>query len=303
MLTRDVDAFLTLAASLSPDAGPGCAKSVFLISPDGFRLSEQSASDNRYMRLEQPADALVAMSEHHALQLEISKVRPVICFPGAQSTPDAVFPNNVFATTPGRLIIGHMRHPVRQSEVLRPDIRGFFTDTLGYREVDLSAQAGICELTGSLIIDRARNIGFCGLSERCDEAGARAMYEAFNLDACLLFNLAEGEYHTNVVLSVLASRAVVVAASGFRDAAVAEAIAGFYGGRAIRLRESQKDDYAGNCIALTDHTVFLSQRALDSLDPEQCAQFADYGFSLVPVALPMLERAGGSLRCCVGEIF
>ena len=75
------------------------------------------------------------------------------------------------------------------------------------------------------------------------------------------------------------------------------------GGRAIRLRESQKDDYAGNCIALTDHTVFLSQRALDSLEPGQCAQFADYGFSLVPVALPMLERAGGSLRCCVGEIF
>lgn len=303
MLTRDPDAFFAYAGTLPCDAGPSCAKSVFLISPDGFRLSEQSATDNRYMRLEQPTDALVAMSEHHALQLEISKVCPVICFPGAQSTPDAVFPNNVFATTPGRLIIGHMRHPVRQQETQRPDIRGFFTETLGYRETDLSLQSGICELTGSLIIDRARGIGYCGLSERCDESGALAMCAAFDLKACFVFDLAAGEYHTNVVLSVLASRAVAVAPSGFRNAAVAEAIAGFYGGRAIRLSETQKADYAGNCIALREDAVFLSQRALDSLDRAQHAQFTDYGFELKPVALPMLERAGGSLRCCVGEIF
>lgn len=303
MLTRDIDAFFAFAKALPVNAGPACAKSVFLVSPDGFSLAEQSATDNRYMHLEQPADAVEAMAEHRLLQAEISKVLPVICFPGDPETPDAVFPNNVFATTPGQLIIGHMRHPVRQRETQRPDIRGFFTDTLAYRETDLSLQQGICELTGSLIIDRARGIGYCGLSERCDEIGALAMAQAFNLKACLVFDLAKGEYHTNVVLSVLASRAVVIAPSGFRDARVAEAIARFYGACAIRLSEAQKNDYAGNCMALAEDAVFLSQRALDSLDPGQCAQFTDHGFRLWPVALPMLERAGGSLRCCVGEIF
>ena len=36
------------------------------------------------------------------------------------------------------------------------------------RTVDLRRQPGVCELTGSLVIDHARGIGYCGLGERCD---------------------------------------------------------------------------------------------------------------------------------------
>src|SRR3546814_2099564 len=100
---------------------------------------------------------------------------PVITFPGDPATPDAVFPNNVFGTAPGRLIVGRMRHPVRQREAERADIRAFFGDVLGYDEIDLSGCDDlVAELTGSLIIDRARGVGYCGLSERCDMAGAQA---------------------------------------------------------------------------------------------------------------------------------
>ena len=67
---------------------------------------------------------------------------PTVCFPGDPDTPDALFPNNVFATAPGRLVIGHMRHPVRQREAERDDIRGFFRDVLGYAEIDLRDAAG-----------------------------------------------------------------------------------------------------------------------------------------------------------------
>ena len=71
------------------------------------------------------------------------------------------------------------RHAVRRREAERADIRAYFKQTLERREIDLSRQPGVCELTGSLVIDRARGIGFCGLGERCDETGARAMHEAF----------------------------------------------------------------------------------------------------------------------------
>src|SRR5690606_19883847 len=125
-------------------------------------------------------------------------------------------------------IVGRMRHGVRRREALREDIRGFFRDVCGYREVDLSAQPHPCELTGALVIDRARGLGFCGLSERCDEAGARLMHEAFGLRATLLFELAPGEYHANVVLAVLAGRALVVAADGFADPRVVQALASLY---------------------------------------------------------------------------
>jgi hypothetical protein len=303
MISRDTDRFFEFAGSLAADAGPACANGVFMVSPNGFSLAEQSARDNRYMQIGDAVDLQEAFAEHAALQQAIRGYCPVVCFPGDAGTPDAVFPNNVYATAPGVSIIGHMRHPVRQREAQRADIRGFFTDVLAYREIDLSRQPGICELTGSLIIDRARGLGFCGLSERCDEAGARAMHEAFGLRATLMFDLADTEYHTNVVLSILASRAVVIAPSGFANPNVATAIAGFYRPGVIELDAVQKADFAGNCIALTDSAVFMSQRAFASLTKTQHGQIDRMGFERVAVPMPTLEKAGGSLRCCVGEIF
>lgn len=302
MITRDAREFFAFAGSCVADA-PACAQAVFMVSPEGFRLAEQSATDNRYMHLSAPVDADAALAEHRALQAAIRNCLPVICFPGDAETPDAVFPNNVFAVTPEHVLIGHMRHPVRQREAAREDIRRFFTGPLGRKLIDLGSQPGVCELTGSLVIDRARGLGYCGLSERCDEAGARAMHAAFGLRATLMFDLAEGEYHTNVVLSILAGRAAAIAPSGFRDSRVPEAIAGFYDGCAVRLSPAQKADFAGNCIALSTRDVFLSARAAASLDRKQKAFLADLGFRLHAVAMPTLELAGGSLRCCVGEIY
>lgn len=303
MITRDTERFFGFARRVSADAGPACAKAVFMVSPYGFSLAEQSARDNRYMRMGEPVDARQAMAEHADLQQAIRGQCPVICFPGDAGTPDAVFPNNVFATAPGVSIIGHMRHPVRQRETRRMDIRRFFTGAMAYREIDLSAQPGICELTGSLVIDRARGLGFCGLSERCDEAGAAAMHAAFGLRATLLFDLADTEYHTNVVLSVLASRAAVIAPSGFADAGIAESIARFYQPALVELDAAQKADYVGNCIALGEDAVFMSERAFSSLTAPQRRLFSEAGFRVVAVPMPVLERAGGSLRCCVGELF
>src|SRR3546814_5867249 len=91
----------------------------------------------------------------------------------------------------GRYVVGRMRHPVRQREATRDDIRGFFGGVLDYAEIDLSTQSHPCELTGALVIDRARGLGFAGLSERCDEEGARLMHEALDLRATLLFDLAD----------------------------------------------------------------------------------------------------------------
>ena len=176
---------------------------------------------------------------------------PTVCFAGDPQTPDALFPNNVFATAAGRYVVGRMRHPVRQREAERADIRGFFGGVLDYAEIDLSTQPHPCELTGALVIDRARGLGFCGLSERCDEDGARLMHEAFGLRATLLFDLAPGEYHTNVVLAVLAGRAALVCPDGFADPAVVEAIAGFYAPHAVLLSPAEHAAFAGNAIALS----------------------------------------------------
>jgi hypothetical protein len=303
MITRDSVAFARFARGCAGDFGPACAKAAFLVAPEGFALAEQSASDNRYMDMQVSVDAQRALAEHRHLQQALSDTLPTLCFPGRADTPDAQFPNNVFATAPGRLLLGHMRHPVRQREVERDDIRGFFRDLLGYEEIDLRAQPGICELTGSLIIDHVHGLGYCGLSERCDEAGAAAMHAAFGLRATLLFDLAPGEYHSNVVLSVLAGRAVVIAPDGLADAAVAEAIATLYAPHAIVLSSAERHAFAGNCLALSSHEVWMSRSARQALSPANAAALARAEFVVREVALDEIEKAGGSLRCCVAEIY
>lgn len=302
MITRDAGQFLRIARTLPADR-PACAKALFLVAPEGFALAHESARDNRYMDLARTVDADRALAQHRGLQRALSAVRPTICFAGDAATPDAVFPNNAFATAPGRVMLGHMRHPLRQHETERADIRRFFTETLGYELHDLRTQPGICELTGAMVIDRARGLGFCGLSERCDETGAAAMHAAFDLRATLLFELAPGEYHSNVVMSALAGRGLVVCADGFADPAVPTALLALYAPMVVELDHSEKAAFAGNCIAVTDDTIWMSEAAADALTSPSRRGFERTGLALHAIALDEIEKAGGSLRCCIGEIY
>ena len=303
MITRDLEQFFAAAGKVQPDFGPATARATFLVAPDGFRLAEQSAQDNTYMAAAGAFDANRASQQHRDLQRAIAQVVPTVCFAGNPQTPDAVFPNNVFGTADGRYIVGRMRHPVRQREAERGDIRAFFRDVLGREEVELSTQEHACELTGALVIDRARGLGYCGLSERCDAEGARLMHEAFGLRATLLFDLAAGEYHTNVVLAVLAGRAVLVSPAGFAEPAVAQAIAGLYAPHAVLLERRQQAAFAANAIALSPRRVWMSAVAAASLDPARVQALARAGFELGQVPLAAIEAGGGSLRCCVAEVF
>ncbi len=302
MITRDPSAFLDIARALAPDFGPAVARAAFLVAPDGFRMAEQSASDNRYMAGAAAFDPERALRQHRALQRALATELPTVCFPGDDATPDAVFPNNVFATAPGRLVIGRMRHPVRQREAGRSDIRGFFRDILGYAQVDLSTQPHPCELTGAMVIDRARGIGWCGLSQRCDEAGARLMHAAFGLRATLMFDLAPGEYHTNVVLAVLAGRAALACTEGFADSAIIQVVEAIYGPHAIRLSPLEQAAFAGNAIALSTGSAWMSATADLALGGDNRKALAAAGFVVRSVELDAIEAGGGSLRCCVGEL-
>lgn len=303
MLTRDPAAFLAFARDVSADFGPATARAAFLVAPDGFRLAEQSSADNRYMADAAGFDAGRASMQHRVLHRALAGVLPTLCFAGDPDAPDALFPNNVFATVPGRYLVGRMRHPVRQREAARSDIRAFFGDVLGYAEVDLSTQPHPCELTGAMVIDRARGLGFAGLSERCDEQGARLMHAALGLRATLLFDLADGEYHTNVVLAVLAGRAAIIGPKGFADPMVVEAITKLYAPHALLLSHGEHAAFAGNAIALSDDAVWMSGAAGRALAPASLAILAAAGFALRTVELDAIEAGGGSLRCCVGEVF
>lgn len=284
--------------------GPAVPRAVFLVEPSGFRLSEQSARDNEYMDLGVDVDPERALDQHRQLSERISACGiPLVRFPGKPETPDDVFPNNVFATAPGRFIVGAMLHPERQREAGRADIRAFFSDLIHYDTIDLSGQGLVAELTGAMVLDRARRIGFCGITQRVDEAGCRAMHEAFDLGLTFQFDLDEHEYHTNVVMAVLASRALIICPDAFVDPEVPKAIAAAFPGHVLEITTEEKDAFAGNVIALSFSDLFMSRTAVDALAPEKLKKLEDWGFTVHGVELDEIEKAGGSLRCCVAEIY
>ncbi|MBS0582061.1 MAG: amidinotransferase [Proteobacteria bacterium] len=304
MIVTAADAFLAAFERLPPPAARATAQAAFLLAPASAELAVESARDNRYMQMAAQFDPARALAQHAALAAALRADCPVVTFPGDPATPDAMFPNNVFATAPGRYIVGRMRHPVRQREAERMDIRAFFRDTLGRAEIDLARRRDcVAELTGSLVIDHLHGVGYCGLGERCDEAGMRAMHDAFGLRLTFGFELAAGEYHTNVVMTSLAGRAAILAADGFRDPAVPRAIARAYGERVVWLSPQQKQAYAGNAITLSPGRVWMSAGAAAALTDAQRHALAAWGFAIGAVPLDEIEKAGGSLRCCVGEIF
>lgn len=300
-------------------------QAVFMVLPENFSLSEESATDNDYMATG-AANAELALTQSLALAgaLKAAGIH-VVLFPGDQSSPDAMFPNNAFSSAElqnpeakntqakhfdpssrGRYFTGVMRHPSRQRETERHDLHHFFSAVLGYQYLDFSAAMApgeTAELTGSLVIDRARNIGFCGLSQRCSAAGARAMHEAFGLNKTYIFELAAGEYHTNVVLSALGGKGIVIARSGFADATDADLIAALYPDHCVDLSAEEKNNFAANCIALRADQLWMSARAAASLQATTRRRIESLGLKIYSTDLSELEKAGGSLRCMIGEIY
>lgn len=304
MLITSPDAFLSAWRALPAEPwGAPTARGAMLLAPDGLSAAAVTSADNRYMDPAQAIDAERLQAQHRALAAALTDELPTWVFPGDAATPDATFLNNAFATAPGRLILGAMRYPERQRETARADVRGFFRQVLGYEEIDLSGRGLVAELTGSLVIDRRRGVGYCGLGERCDLTGAQAMHEAFGLRLMYAFDLAQGEYHTNVVMSLLAGRSLVLCRDGLADPAAAEALAAAYDGQVVALSAAEKNAFAGNCIALRDGSVWMSAAALAGLASENRERFAKLGWRVRDVALDEIEKAGGSLRCCVAELF
>ena len=296
--------FLDAFSKLPPDPPPTPLRGVFMIEPDHFSVSTETTADNVYMDTASEVDPERALAQHRELARTINACGvPVVCFPGNAQTPDDVFPNNVFATTPGRLLLGAMRHPLRQQESQRQDIRQFFTDLLGYQQHDLSRIPGtVCELTGSTVIDRRRGINFCGLSQRLNPAGVAAMHQAFDTALSWQFELQPDEYHLNVVMTMLADRDIILCPAAFIDSEVPKAMASAYPDRVIQISPEEKASYVGNCLAVTSKDVIISATGLQALAAGTRRKLEDRGLRLHAVVYDEIEKAGGSVRCSIGEI-
>jgi hypothetical protein len=69
------------------------------------------------------------------------------------------------------------------------------------------------------------------------------------------------------------------------------------------LSPAEHAAFAGNAIALSADAAWMSAGAAGSLSAASRAALTAAGFAVQAVELDAIEAAGGSLRCCVGEVF
>lgn len=275
-----------------------------LVSPSAIALSAQAASDNVYMDLTLTVDPERAVAQHLGLIKALNSVGlPTIVFPGIPGQPDGCFLNNAFGMAHQRLILGGMRHPDRQRETQRQDIKDFFLETLGFEMSSLAREGVVAELTGVIVIDRLREIGFLGRSSRVNALGEPMVSDVFGLKHTLAFDLAPEEYHTNMVLSVLAARAAVVHGPSVGGEMLPQVLGKIYDGQVLHLNKDEKDAFAGNCLAVTEEDVFFSETALEALRPSSLRRLEGFGFKVHGLPLDEIEKAGGSLRCLISEVY
>ena len=171
------------------------------------------------------------------------------------------------------------------------------------------------EGTGSLVVDHEERVAYVALSERAHEEVVAEHCAAENLTPITFKALdARGRpiYHTNVMMSVCSSVAIVCADS-IADPAdrrrVLDALAA--GGRReiITITHAQVDAFCGNVLELRtasgEPALACSARAFAAFDDAQRARLrAAFDDRVVAVDFSTIERiGGGGVRCAVAEHF
>ena len=257
-------------------------------------------------------------------------------------TPDAVFPNNWFSLSHGALALYPMRCPNRAAE-RRPELVAWLrAQPCARRELDLTdaeraTPPAALEGTGSLVLDHVLAVAYMARSERSDAAlaqraadflGFRELHAFDATDAqgrpvcawpdaaprtCVRARIAHCSPcadHTNVVMSVGTGFAVVCD-EAVEDAAQRAALLASLrrGGRdVVCISRVQMGAMCGNVLELRDAAglplLALSQRAHDAFTAAQRATLLRHVVQLLAVRIDTLEEVGGgSVRCCLGELF
>lgn len=290
---------------------------VAMVRPHHFHPNPETAADNAFQR---PATAASVAAQAHAevteaaARLEAAGVRVHLFDSHDPATPDAVFPNNWFSTHAGGHVALYPMYAANRRRERRSDIIEMLKAQ--YRVQDVIDYSGLehdgmaLEGTGAMVLDHIGRIAYTAQSHRADPVALERFCTHFNFEP-MAFATADAQgrpcYHTNVMLCVgtdFALGGFDLIADPQRRAAVRARL--HESGRdVIELDARQISEFAGNALELTGHggrrLLALSERAAASLTAAQKAVI-ERSATLLPLRVPTIELAGGSVRCMLAGI-
>ena len=292
---------------------------VIMIRPHHFQPNPATQADNAFQRTSGDRDvATIAKTAYQevtevAESLHAHGVRTHLFEDTSRETPDSVFPNNWFSTHPG----GHValypmfaknRRNERRSDViemLKHDYR--VQDVIDYS--GLEPDGMFLEGTGAMVLDHLDRVAYAVKSKRTDPVALERFcthfnYEPIVFEACDTTGAAV--YHTNVLMCIATDFVMIGLDMIANVSRRAEIIQRFEdsGRRIIHLSNEQIANFAGNAMELQGkdgRLLALSETAHKALSKAQIA-IIKKSCSLLPLQVPTIELAGGSVRCMLAGV-
>ncbi|MDP0926297.1 arginine deiminase-related protein [Paracoccus onubensis] len=292
---------------------------VVMVRPHHFSVNTETAQDNAFQANHGDADsaqlARRAYDEHSAAVAELERhgVRVHVFEGDDAATPDCVFPNNWFSTHAGGHVAIYPMKAMNRRRERRSDIIEMLKTR--YRVQDVIDYSGLepdglfLEGTGAMVLDHIGRIAYAVASERTNPIALERFCTHFGFEP-MVFPAADARgtpiYHTNVLMCIGTDFALIGDGMITDRARRKEVVARLEesGRRVVRLTEAQIGAFAGNAIELQGRDarlLALSRTAFDALTVTQRATITESA-TLVPLSIPTLEMAGGSVRCTMAGI-
>ncbi|SEP82526.1 hypothetical protein SAMN05216548_101578 [Faunimonas pinastri] len=298
---------------------PQAPAGVVMIRPHHFTPNPETAADNVF----QTSDGLRTSREiSEAAYREVTVMAERLRDAGVAvhlfedegtSTPDSVFPNNWFSTHAG----GHVAVYPMFNRNRRGERRADIIEMLKarYRVQDVIDYSGLepdnvfLEGTGAMVLDHIGRVAYAARSNRTNEVALERFCTHFNFEP-MLFDAADADgrqiYHTNVIMCVGTDLALVgldAIVNPARRNEVRERLEET-GRRVVALSHRQIAEFAGNALELRGargRFLAISSRACRSLSAAERGEI-EAVTPLLPLDVPTIELAGGSVRCMLAGI-
>ncbi len=297
---------------------------VVMIRPHHFCPNPQTAADNSFQSVDQTRSAqeiaIRARDEVTAAasMLEAAGVKVHVFDDFSENeTPDSVFPNNWFSThAGGHIALYPMYSPNRRRE-RRTDVIDMLKSQ--YSVQDVIEESGLeydgifLEGTGAMVLDHIDRVAYTARSNRANPVALERFCTHFNFEPMAFHSTdmhGRPVYHTNVIMCI-ATEFALVALDMIPDALRRDEMVHRLqqtGREVIALTEAQINEFAGNALELNTKApeqatriLAMSARAAASLLPEQRA-IIEKSAKILPIAIPTIELAGGSVRCMLAGI-
>jgi hypothetical protein len=290
---------------------------VVMIRPHHFSVNTETAADNSFQLPSDAGNDLASKAfdeitrasetlEGHGVVVHLFEDK-------GTDTPDSVFPNNWFSThAGGHVAIYPMKAPSRRRE-RRGDIIEMLKQR--YRVQDVVDYSGLepdglfLEGTGAMVLDHIDRVAYAARSDRTDPIALERFCTHFNFEP-MVFDARDDNavpiYHTNVLMCVATDFAMIGTSMMTDDRRRDEIVARLErsGRDIIHLTNAQIASFAGNAIELQGkegRILALSTTALVALNDKQRTAIEKHA-KIVALDIPVIERAGGSVRCTLAGI-